>query len=629
MCREFPCKSGVYLTVDYTLVVPFLLGKYTYIIYAVYVLFLLTKTWSPFGDMYILKQTKRRAKYMRHRLQRKVFDGGGNRSSSPQNPRTSSTFTHSYNGKNPHLTKSNNKLHSKSTYFCRWGSRLSSKLNYVVPSVCALALLIGGIIAINPTSSMHKAKALDISKVTNQKSNDAKLSISIDGDPNEVVTAQPGVVAYRSNNINITAQNYNSYAVILSAMRGYGSELRGKKNAFATVSGVGNNVAPADFTNNSWGYAVTQNTAMTDAELANLTYNTVPAYENDAYVANSTGIPSGTTVNDNYKLVFAAKFGNDMPSDNYQGQLMLSVIGSPDQLVFSGIQYMQDMTSTICKNETNIGVSRQLIDNRDNKYYWVSKLADGNCWMTQNLDLDLDKSQPLTVDNTDITENWTPTNSTMVGDLKTSDNDSTNVWSNKNDVIQSWDPGNYYYTFNQADPVSGWTNCARQVASNLSNCPNIGSWTTTISATSGGEHYHVGNYYSWNTATADTGKSITSSAEATSSICPRNWKLPSNIYANGSFGALLTAYSIRNTSSNNNAGSDALRKTPLYFIPSGNITSAGISSTGYHGEYWTSSARTSKDAYFLQFDAAGITASHMIGNNDVRSWGMSVRCVAK
>ena len=54
---------------------------------------------------------------------------------------------------------------------------------------------------------------------------------------------------------------------------------------------------------------------------------------------------------------------------------------------------MQEMTSEVCAS-TATGVSAQLKDVRDNKYYWVTKLADGKCWMTQNLDLDLNASYP-------------------------------------------------------------------------------------------------------------------------------------------------------------------------------------------------------------------------------------------
>jgi len=54
-----------------------------------------------------------------------------------------------------------------------------------------------------------------------------------------------------------------------------------------------------------------------------------------------------------------------------------------------------------------------LTDVRDSKDYLVRRLADGNCWMVQNLDLDLnqftsDKTARLTPENTDVAETWIP-----------------------------------------------------------------------------------------------------------------------------------------------------------------------------------------------------------------------------
>ncbi len=64
---------------------------------------------------------------------------------------------------------------------------------------------------------------------------------------------------------------------------------------------------------------------------------------------------------------------------------------------------MQDMTPGGCAI-SNEGDTKRLIDKRAGKYYWVAKLADGNCWMTQNLDLDLSTGTTLTPDNTNIPE---------------------------------------------------------------------------------------------------------------------------------------------------------------------------------------------------------------------------------
>ncbi len=38
--------------------------------------------------------------------------------------------------------------------------------------------------------------------------------------------------------------------------------------------------------------------------------------------------------------------------------------------------------------------------------YWVTKLADGNIWMTQNLDYDLVAGTTLTSSDSDVDSNW-------------------------------------------------------------------------------------------------------------------------------------------------------------------------------------------------------------------------------
>lgn len=51
------------------------------------------------------------------------------------------------------------------------------------------------------------------------------------------------------------------------------------------------------------------------------------------------------------------------------------------------IQYMQEMTPEVC-NATSTRETKQLIDQRDGHKYWVTKMHDGRCWMTQDLDYD-------------------------------------------------------------------------------------------------------------------------------------------------------------------------------------------------------------------------------------------------
>ena len=258
----------------------------------------------------------------------------------------------------------------------------------------------------------------------------------------------------------------------------------------------------------------------------------------------------------------------------------------------SDIETMQEMTGAICYNSAE-NETKQLKDTRDNKLYWVTKLADNNCWMTQNLDYNIKAGD------------FSGAVATKTGNIDTGWNTSDQT------AIQSWDPGNYYYAMDTA-----WTNCSSSGVANMGACAK---WTTSAPATEG-QHYHVGNYYSWNAATAGTGGSITS-GQASASICPTNWKLPTSNNTNtGSFGGLMNAYSI--TSSNVN---DKIRQTPLYFIPAGTLSTNGLYLAGNYGRYWSSTPGSSGTyAYNLNFYSGGLSPS----DSDARYAGYSVRCVS-
>ena len=281
--------------------------------------------------------------------------------------------------------------------------------------------------------------------------------------------------------------------------------------------------------------------------------------------------------------------------------------------------YMQDMSSAICSN-SNINDTKQLIDKRDSKTYWVTKLKDSNCWMTQNLDLDLSTSKALTSADSDVTANWTPANST--GTVVA----TVSGWGEDNTAVKSYDPGEYVYT----TPMER-NNCGGSNITSLSQCTGKG-WqlVTGLSKDYSGSaqaHYLAGNYYSYAAATAGTGSSATTNgANASGSICPKGWQLPTSNNTNSkSFGGLFAAYG---TLSGLNAGVQDIRLAPLYFVHGGYVTSSSPFSAGSSGYNWSSTANSASNAYNLYFATAVYPSSNYANGYD-RYFGFSVRCVAK
>ena len=241
--------------------------------------------------------------------------------------------------------------------------------------------------------------------------------------------------------------------------------------------------------------------------------------------------------------------------------------------------------------------------------------------MTQNLDLDLSTSKALTPDDSDVSSNWTPTVST-----------TTTIFNNSSQTGQySWDPGMYvksnpngyaYFCSNVSSlsdsscTSAGWTNVSSMTPM------SDGTTNTAISGNTYNAHYLVGNYYQWNAATAGTGGSITNT-NATDSICPKGWQLPTSNNSNsGSFQALMNAYSI----SSNTTGSTKITQSPLYFHPSGYVLSGSLRYAGNHGFYWSSTAYSSSTyAHYLRFLLGAVNSSY---DYSARYVGNSVRCLA-
>ena len=313
--------------------------------------------------------------------------------------------------------------------------------------------------------------------------------------------------------------------------------------------------------------------------------------------------------------------------------------------VDTGYYTMQDMTSSICDSVIDYNTETQLIDTRDEKLYWVLKAQDDKCWMTQNLDLDLDTSVALTSLNTDLnTYEETGAYSAASG------------YSYEDDIIK-WTPNMTTYK-NNATHENG---TATGSITNNSNSNNPRSWNLTVngseiyqkdgstfaSATcnyfttpaclganknfntepyaANGEHGKIGNYYNWSAAVASNNTTArvdnTNNAIAgnpKNSICPKGWRLTrsSATDAYNDIKSLYTAYNSSHSKANG---------YPLWLVRAGNVYGGSLNSSGNIGFYWSSTVHSAGNAYNLYFDSSNFIPSNNVG----RVLGLSVRCVAR
>ena len=188
---------------------------------------------------------------------------------------------------------------------------------------------------------------------------------------------------------------------------------------------------------------------------------------------------SSPAYNAQTSITFAAVVHNTIPAGQYSITIIFSAIANLDSINQSrGV--MQEQTAATCSDlsaYTDTFATYQMTDSRDGEVYSVRKLDDGNCWMTNNLRLK--GGTTITPADSDVSSSYTlPASYLYFG------NNSTN--EHYRSTLE------YEY---DGDPSS--------------------------------ENYlNFGSYYSFNTATAGTGLSLTSEQNAPSSICPKNWKLP-------------------------------------------------------------------------------------------------------
>ena len=225
-----------------------------------------------------------------------------------------------------------------------------------------------------------------------------------------------------------------------------------------------------------------------------------------------------------------------------------------------------------------------LLDDRDadgtgtKRSYTVRKLADGNCWMTENLKYDL-----------------------------------RSLYNNGKRGIGSWNNGTTFEMTN-ANLRSGVSYYKTSADYNYVITPDTTSQSVTRYNDQIGNTTGVEYYYTWSGATAGQGGTADSSdgTAINGSICPAGWRLPtySGTY---SYQTLYNSY--------NNA--TKWEQYPATFLRVGFFYSGSqrIASTGY---YWSASVNSTNNAYDMLYDTSSVGLQHY-GNKDV---GLSVRCVA-
>ncbi len=296
---------------------------------------------------------------------------------------------------------------------------------------------------------------------------------------------------------------------------------------------------------------------------------------------------------------------------------------------------MQDISllvdgQNVCERTTAIGTEAYVLDLRDFKSYWIVKLKDGKCWMSQNLDYDIPVSG-MTSDDSDLNVSGTAgyTNGYSVdGNGKI-----TYMPIRGTGSIES-------YVKSTTSPYSSDLGDIYQICTS-SSCPD--SFSTTPGGLYG-THGHLGNVYNWTASAASNESSglVTSSSSvmgiAENSICPKGWRLPVFTGANNDDGVdepgiIRTAYGWLNSNT------IAFLREPLFIVRAGQVAQdvgtmwsdykGHYNGQGNIGQYWGSTYRNYFDGDYSGGQWTLNSSANTTSGGVRRYFSGSIRCIAR
>ena len=299
-------------------------------------------------------------------------------------------------------------------------------------------------------------------------------------------------------------------------------------------------------------------------------------------------------------------------------------ITAPDDISTNGyslyaiwVKSAGDMQNWTGCSSLSQGEVTALKDNRDNDVYAVAKLADGKCWMIENLRL-ADKD----ANNNDINLSSTNTHNPSLP--------LTNSWwyssSNDSDVT----PTSNHLSPTTDPTQSGWCTSSSSPCVDQSmlatNNTTLFTSNTSSSYDATSNVYSYGNYYNWYSATSGHGKygdSYGYNYDAPGDICPVGWHLPTG-NTNGEYYNLNYAINDNNNITNSTANKK-IRSYPNNFVYSGGVGGTSINSRRSGGSYWSASGDDYIQAYQLGFSSTNVYPGN---GGSIKYGGKTVRCIA-
>ena len=335
-----------------------------------------------------------------------------------------------------------------------------------------------------------------------------------------------------------------------------------------------------------------------DKEQGDPDYSTFQEVPDDyTLVAKRTsGTDTGTSAEGaTLKSTYQAYISKTQPAGTYTGQVKYTLVHPANAPTPHKPVVMQNVNEW--KTSVAIGEEITAIDSRDGKSYTIARLADGNLWMTQNLDHDIVTDGSVIYDNTTTDLGWnTSTNSYDVARWVPSTATTTTTFIESYNTPESFNPGDLYW-----------------------NGTTSSDYTNNQISSTGESNYHLGNYYNWLAAVAlNDVQGIGDHYDAGQSICPVGWTLPSE----SAFQNLVEQYGWSSGQMTN----PTIWNTPIRLPLSG----SNGTSVGSVGKFW--------GPVMIDYYDFGITSGLIISydgnvesdsNNNPYTRGNSIRCISR
>lgn len=293
-------------------------------------------------------------------------------------------------------------------------------------------------------------------------------------------------------------------------------------------------------------------------QTATTSNNTVTLYNDTLYTVTAT-MASGK----NFGKWSTDANGSLSSTTNNPTTYMIS--GASTLTAIEERDYMQNFTYAECQ-ELTVGTNKVLYDIRDESAYTIARLQDDNCWMTSDLHIgSTTESMTLTAEDTDTLNNFT------LPIVETSE--TKTQWGEVNSSVDLNVAHAYQYSGTK-------------------------------------------NLYNWYTATAGTSYDSNS---ASTSICPRDWKLPT--------WSQTDYYVYSRGESNGTTNLSIITDPPLSFT--GGLYD--VDQVAYANKaYWVANGWSSGDVYYgYHFGVQNVSGVDQVQTNYgyQKMVGLGVRCI--